>query len=188
MRGKTWTGTSGAAASVSTRTVAWLTWACRVGLAALLLWCAEPKSSAVAEPLPDGLRLVMVEDAACSYCRKWLAEVGPFYATSLQGRRAPLVRRQVGDASLGAFGRLVYTPTFLLVRDGREIDRLVGYGGAGEFWRQLRAMLAKADGGAPGEAPNGAPGDEPPTPPDLRPSEGGERDAGLGAPGSARAG
>lgn len=147
--------------------------AARVLLAAALVTVGLATSPARAEPLPAGLRLVLVEDPGCSYCRKWLNEVGPYYATSIQGQRAPLVRRQTGDESLKGFGRLNYTPTFLLVRDGREIDRLVGYGGAAEFWRQLRAMLAKLDGGGPGEAPGG-PEDDAPAPQPQRPSD--ERD------------
>ena len=144
-----------------------------IGIAVL---CAAPwfgMTVASAEPLPDGLRLVMVEDQACVYCRKWMAEVGPYYGTSTQGRRAPLERRMVGDPSLKPFGRLAYTPTFLLVRDGREVDRLVGYGGAAEFWRQLEAMLAKAGDGGEGEAPGT---------PERREEPSSERDARLARP------
>lgn len=121
---------------------------------------------ASAEPLPPGLRLVMVEDDACIYCRRWMAEVGPFYSTSRQGRRAPLERRNTGDPSLAAFGRLTYTPTFLLVEDGREISRFVGYGGAKQFWGELDRVLEGYDSRAP--APRGAeppPEDRPSTPP-----------------------
>lgn len=96
-----------------------------------------------AGPLPGGVRLVMVETASCVYCLRWHKEVGPYYAASEVGRRAPLVRRDLGDPSLDGLRKIVYTPTFVLVRDGEEIDRLVGYPGAQYFWSELDEMLAK---------------------------------------------
>ncbi len=126
-----------------------------------------------AEAVPAGLRLVMVDDPSCAYCRKWLAEVGPYYSTSRQGMRAPLVRRQQGDAGLAPFSRLNYTPTFLLVEDGREVGRLVGYSGARQFWVDLDDLLAKVDATP---SPGPAPRPDPDEPARKGPSE---RDAGL---------
>lgn len=112
--------------------------------------------AALADPIPAGLRLVFIEDAACVYCRKWLKEVGATYDETPPGRLAPLVRRSMGDASLSGFSRLQFTPTFILVRNGREIDRRVGYAGAEEFWEGLRDMLAKAGPGVVPDSPGPA--------------------------------
>lgn len=100
---------------------------------------------AASGPLPGGLRLVMVETQSCVYCIRWHKEVGPSYPLSDAGRRAPLVRRELGDASLGGLKKVVYTPTFILVLDGEEIDRLVGYPGAEYFYSELADMLAKVE-------------------------------------------
>lgn len=99
------------------------------------------------------LHLVMVEDPGCIYCRRWHEEVGPGYPKSDEGKAAPLVRLQKGAAALGAFKPVKYTPTFILVRDGREIDRLVGYPGADGFWTEIAAMLARAGAEPPSTAP-----------------------------------
>ncbi len=132
--------------------------ATRRELLAALAWLAGgsacgPRAALAGEPLPSGLRLVFVEDAACVYCRKWLKEVGATYDETPPGRLAPLVRRDKGDASLSGFSRLQFTPTFILVRNGREIDRKVGYAGPEEFWEGLRDMLAKAGPGVMPESP-----------------------------------
>ena len=63
----------------------------------------------------------MVDDVGCIYCRKWDAEVGPIYEQSATGRVAPLARRPKRHADLAPYEPLVYTPTFVLVRDGIEV-------------------------------------------------------------------
>ena len=37
-----------------------------------------------------------------------------------------------------------FTPTFVLVRDGQEIDRIEGYPGQDFFWSLLAMMLQRA--------------------------------------------
>lgn len=129
-------------------------------LAALAVFGAARPLRAEPGRLPGGLRLLFVEDAACGYCRKWLSEIGGSYDETPPGKAAPLVRRTMGDPSLSGLAGLRFTPTFVLLRDGREIDRMVGYGGMDEFWEGLAGMLAKAEIGkeppgrsAPGQAP-----------------------------------
>lgn len=96
-------------------------------------------------PIAGGLRLLMVETASCIYCVRWHKEVGPRYAESEIGQRVPLVRRNLGDASLDGLKKVVYTPTFILLRDGQEVDRLVGYPGAEYFWVEIGEMLARLE-------------------------------------------
>ena len=77
------------------------------------------------------------------WLRRWHKEVGPAYPGSDEGRRAPLDRRERNDPALAGLAPVIYTPTFILVRDGREVDRLVGYPGAMYFWTELDTMLKK---------------------------------------------
>jgi hypothetical protein len=105
---------------------------------------ASTAAQAVAvRPLQDGVWLVMVEAADCGWCRRWHKEIGPAYPTSDEGRQAPLDRRERGDPVLAGLGPVIYTPTFILVHDGREVDRLVGYPGVLYFWTELDTMLGK---------------------------------------------
>lgn len=103
------------------------------------------------------LHLVMVEEASCYYCKLWHEEVGRTYSATAEGRRAPLVRLDIASRSAKRFARVVYTPTFILVRtDGREIGRIVGYPGADHFWGELGRLLTKAGGGGKKQAPSSA--------------------------------
>jgi thioredoxin-related protein len=92
--------------------------------------------------------LVMVESPGCVWCARWRGEIGEAYPNTDEGRRAPL---RVVDLSAGWPEDLAdvapdrVTPTFILVRDGREVSRLRGYPGADFFWPMLGQMLDAAD-------------------------------------------
>ena len=111
-------------------------------LAALML----PLTAAATE-------LVMVEQPGCVWCARWDAEIAPAYPKTAEGRFAPLRRvdlRAIPD-DLALDRRVRFTPTFLLVDDGRELARIEGYPGADFFWPLLGDMLATHAGyAAPG--------------------------------------
>lgn len=90
-----------------------------------------------------GFALVMVEQRGCGYCRAWHADVGPEYPITPEGRFAPLrvVDLRALPADLGLARRPVYTPTFVLTRDGQEIGRIEGYPGEDFFWVLLDRLL-----------------------------------------------
>lgn len=116
------------------------------GMAGLAMLVADASHAAGGKgEIPGGLRLVMIETASCGYCLRWHREVGPAYPMSSVGRQAPLVRRDISDPVVASFGKVIYTPTFILVRDGREVDRLVGYPGAEGFWEEIGVMLARIE-------------------------------------------
>ncbi|HFQ15063.1 MAG TPA: hypothetical protein ENK41_01805 [Rhodobacteraceae bacterium] len=93
--------------------------------------------------------LIMVEQEGCTYCEMWNEQIAPIYPKTAEGRFAPLRRVDIFeiDESGIAFAReVVYTPTFVLVEDGREIARLEGYPGDAFFWPMLdRILRASAD-------------------------------------------
>lgn len=110
-----------------------------------LCFVAANQALAGSGPIPDGVRLVMVETASCIYCVRWHKEIGPAYPLSPEGLRAPLVRRDISDPALSAFRKVVYTPTFLLVRDGVEVGRLTGYPGPDYFWSEIDALIGRLE-------------------------------------------
>ena len=92
-------------------------------------------------------RMVMVEQAGCSYCRRWDAEIGPIYPKTDLGAAAPLRRIDLHDpvpADLELARRLTFTPTFVLVVDGVELNRIEGYPGEDFFWALAERMAADA--------------------------------------------
>lgn len=138
---------------------AWVLPARRLGALLLVLGLVSLGFAALSEqPLagqepgvaaPASLSLVMIEEEGCGYCRRWLQEVGPGYPLSDEGRKAPLVRIDRMSKDAGRFARVVYTPTFILMRDGKELGRINGYPGPDFFWSMLGDILRKIDTVAP---------------------------------------
>ena len=85
--------------------------------------------------------LVMISDPGCPYCARWEREVAPGYVASEDGKLAPLVRRDRHDRDIAFIPRVVFSPTFVMLVHGREVGRIVGYGGADLFWMQLAALM-----------------------------------------------
>ena len=91
-----------------------------------------------------GVRLIMIEQAGCPYCARWEREIGASYPSSAEGRFAPLIRRPRNHPDLAGLADSIYSPTFIVVRDGKEVGRIVGYPGTDFFWGLLDQILAQA--------------------------------------------
>lgn len=97
----------------------------------------------------NGLRLIMVERVGCHYCERWLADVGPIYPKTEVGQFAPLTMVDIGDIGDGEIKitrPVVFTPTFLVVRDDAEFARLEGFASEDFFWSVLEDILVKKAG------------------------------------------
>lgn len=90
--------------------------------------------------------LVMFDRAGCAWCLRWEKEIGPVYPKTEEGRLLPLRRisldRPLPDG-LGLAAPVRYTPTFVILDEGREIGRITGYIGEYAFWGLLSDMVAK---------------------------------------------
>ncbi|KIN61048.1 Regulatory protein SoxS [Sulfitobacter noctilucae] len=97
-------------------------------IGALPLWAAE---------------LVMVEQNGCHWCAQWNAEISHIYPKTEEGQSAPLRRVDLRDLpdDLEFTSPPVFTPTFVLVEDGRELGRIEGYAGDEFFWFLLARLL-----------------------------------------------
>ncbi len=94
------------------------------------------------------MTLVLAEQRGCIYCAQWDAEVAPVYAKTAEGRAAPLRRVDIHrplPEDLTFTYPLRITPTFVLMRDGLELERLEGYPGEGFFWGLLQRMIEEAE-------------------------------------------
>ena len=93
-------------------------------------------------------RLVMFEASGCYWCDKWRREIGPIYGKTAEGKHAPLTVIDVYaalPADIALERRAVYTPTFVLLENGVEVNRIEGYPGEAFFWGLLERMLADLD-------------------------------------------
>jgi thioredoxin-related protein len=109
-----------------------------VALAASLLWPA----------LSHAAELVMFEQGGCIYCARWNRDVGPVYDKTAEARRLPLRRIDIDQqnaAGVSLTEPVRYTPTFVVVDNGREIGRITGYINDEAFWGLLDALAAKLD-------------------------------------------
>ncbi len=105
--------------------------------ALLLLTLVSPTQAA---------ELLMFHEEGCPYCEAWEREIGDVYPLTSEAERAPLRRVDLhgpppGDVSLE--GEIRYTPTFVLVADGAEVDRIIGYSSEEAFWGLLGEMLER---------------------------------------------
>ena len=90
--------------------------------------------------------LVMFGSPLCPWCEDWEGEVGAIYPKHAEGRMAPLRRVDIEQArppELAEIDRVVFTPTFVLLVEGREVGRILGYPGEAHFWGLLGSLLRK---------------------------------------------
>jgi len=90
--------------------------------------------------------LLIIEETHCPYCKRFNAEIAPAYPHTEEGKQAPLVRLQLGETLPEAYASIKpasFTPTFILVENGQEVDRILGYPGDEYFWFLLNEMLDK---------------------------------------------
>ena len=107
-------------------------------LVAGLLW---PAMSCAAE-------LVMFQQGGCVWCAQWDRKVGPVYDKTAEAKLLPLRRVDISQqtaAGVTLAARVVYTPTFVVVDNGREIGRITGFINDEAFWGLLDALAAKLE-------------------------------------------
>jgi thioredoxin-related protein len=99
----------------------------------------------ISAPL-QAAELVMFESKVCAYCAEWHRTIGPIYPKTAEGKLAPLRRVDIHEprpGDLAAIAPVVYTPTFVLVENQREIGRMEGYANDDFFWGLLGQQIAK---------------------------------------------
>lgn len=101
--------------------------------------------SLLAQVLPaQAAELMMYRSAGCPYCAAWDRAIGPIYHKTDAGKRAPLRQVEIGSRNQPAVilkSPVRFTPTFVLVNDGRELGRIEGYPGEDFFWGLLERLM-----------------------------------------------
>ena len=95
----------------------------------------------------DAAELYMFRRVGCPWCAAWDRAIGPIYPKTDLGRALPL--REVDldrdpKPAVDLAQPVVFTPTFVLVDQGREVGRIEGYPGEDFFWGLLDKLAAKA--------------------------------------------
>lgn len=114
-----------------------LTELARYGLVAAAILGLSSKASAA--------ELLMLEQPGCVWCAQFNAQIAPAWPKTEEGRRAPLRRvdiTQPWPSDLESIAKERFTPTFVLLEEGREIGRIRGYVGDEFFWFRIGELLA----------------------------------------------
>jgi len=109
----------------------------RSGLVAAVL-LAQPATARAAD-------LLMLEQPGCVWCAQFDAQIAPAWPKTQEGRRAPLRRVDITrpwPSDLEGIAKERFTPTFVLMDEGREIGRIRGYVGDEFFWYRIGELLA----------------------------------------------
>jgi hypothetical protein len=105
--------------------------------------------SGLGEPaLASKVEILMFDEPGCPWCRRWHAEVGPGYPHTPEGKRAPLRRLDLHTRlpdGIVLTAPVRFSPTFVLISDGREVGRINGYPGADFFWPMFGDLLNKLE-------------------------------------------
>jgi hypothetical protein len=120
----------------------------------LLLLLALPLIGPLPGTAADAADLVMYRRAGCPWCAAWDREIAPVYSKTDIGRRLPvrLVALEGERPPISLVSPIIYSPTFVMVEDGRELGRIEGYPGQDFFWGLLERLAEKL----PPPATNGA--------------------------------
>jgi hypothetical protein len=98
------------------------------------------------EPAGDsGLALLVLEVKDCTTCDLVRRYIEPAWSRSTQSRDVPLRfldLNAVDETTIGLSTPVTIVPTIVLMRDGREVSRIVGYTGPSTFFQAVEYMLA----------------------------------------------
>ena len=107
----------------------------------LLSWIFSAKG---AELTMTADQLLMITSTGCPYCEVFESEVGNSYALTQEAKILPLTRHDFFanfPAYMGHIKPATMTPTFIIIKDGNEVGRIVGYSDQDLFWWQLSEFI-----------------------------------------------
>lgn len=122
-------------------------------LLALLLFAAgTPRSHAgldVDAPPPRGanVEIVVMEAPGCIYCTLFRRDVLPAYQASAQAKDVPIRFIDINDEAAGAVGLeqpVDIVPTFVVLKNNKEIGRIPGYTGPEAFFHTVNYLISAA--------------------------------------------
>ena len=89
--------------------------------------------------------LIMVEQQGCYYCLEWKDQLGHIYPKTPEGKFAPLKTVDITEVDKieGLKRDVIFTPTFILMENHKELGRLEGYSSEDFFWELLEVILEK---------------------------------------------
>lgn len=94
----------------------------------------------------EAAELVMFRQWGCEWCEAWDEEVGDVYNKTDEARHLPVRQVDIHDsrpADLDKLKPVVFTPTFVIHENGKEVGRIIGYTGESFFWELLGEIISR---------------------------------------------
>ena len=91
-------------------------------------------------------QLVMITSSHCPWCEAFEDDVGKGYDLTEEALVYPLRRHDFYKAMPDDLAHLTpatMTPTFIVMRNGAEVGRIIGYPGAELFWWRISEFTAQ---------------------------------------------
>lgn len=127
-------------------------WMAKIALGLAL--AAAPLSSGSAgidldAPVPrySNMQLIVMEAPGCIYCNLFRRDVLPSYQTSERGKDMPVRFLDVNDVpktGIELQSPIDILPTFVIVKDNRELGRIPGYMGPEDFFHSINYLLSSS--------------------------------------------
>jgi thioredoxin-related protein len=99
-------------------------------------------------PARPAMELLVFEHPDCTYCPVFRNNVAQRYQASPQAADAPLRFIDITTSDTGRYGLklpISMVPTAVLMKDGREVDRIAGYWAPDSFFKMVAYIRAKAE-------------------------------------------
>ena len=120
---------------------------CLTRCAALILLLVISIVGAGSVKAADSLgQLVMITSSHCPWCEAFEDDVGKGYDLTEEALVYPLRRHDFYKAMPDDLAHLTpatMTPTFIVMRNGAEVGRIIGYPGAELFWWRISEFTAQ---------------------------------------------
>jgi thioredoxin-related protein len=94
------------------------------------------------------MELLVFEHPDCSYCPVFRNNVAQRYQNSRQAADAPLRFVDITTSDTGRYALntpITMVPTTVLMKDGREVDRIAGYWAPDNFFKMVAYIRSKAE-------------------------------------------
>lgn len=98
-------------------------------------------------PAATNFQLLVMEAEGCIYCTIFRRDVLPSYQVSERGKELPVRFIDVNDvdkAGITLQSPIDILPTFVVVKDNRELGRIPGYMGPEDFFHSINYLLSSS--------------------------------------------
>lgn len=98
-------------------------------------------------PQLGNLQLLVMEADGCIYCGIFRRDVLPSYEASERGKEMPVRFVDINDipkTGIELQSQIDILPTFVIIKDNREIGRIPGYMGPEDFFHSINYLLSSS--------------------------------------------